>query len=229
MARAPINIVVLNPAGEPVNGASVSVTKRPSGSVTLYTSETGSTTTGNPATTNSSGRISAWVERGAYTLAVSGTGFSSYSLPWNAVPGNDASVDNIWLPDAGVTTPKIADNAVTSPKIADGTIVEGDIAASLVQQFLRTGGGSGLRWTTGTVVQGYTAGSQKQSQQVAHGLGHAPGLVLVVKDIGQHGDQTTVTAGTGAYTATNFTLESWIHSSAYAFNINVAWRWFAIG
>lgn len=99
MARTEIPIVVIDPAtGNAVSGASVSVVSRSTGSAaTLYTTETGGTTATNPRTTDANGRLTGWVDRGAYRLDISGSGLTSYSKNWDSAPASDASMDGLWI------------------------------------------------------------------------------------------------------------------------------------
>lgn len=98
MARVRIPIAVIDPAGNAVAGASVNVQKRSSGTAaTLYQAETGPTTVSNPTTTDSFGRIQAWVDRGSYNAIISGTGLTTYTQPFDAAAAGDLTVDSAWL------------------------------------------------------------------------------------------------------------------------------------
>lgn len=81
MARIKVPITVIDPLGSAVGGASVRVQRRSDGvDVTLYTAETGPTTTANPTTTDSYGRTQAWVDTGlSYNAIISGTGITTYT------------------------------------------------------------------------------------------------------------------------------------------------------
>ena len=110
MARAEVPIVVLNgTTGLPVNGASVAITNRPGGTpATWFAVETGGTGSTAAVITDANGRVNAWVERGAYTLSVTGTGITGYSEPWDAVPGGNATIDTAWITDGAVSNAKLA-------------------------------------------------------------------------------------------------------------------------
>jgi hypothetical protein len=99
MARAPFTIEVKDVAGNAVFGASVNITQRVGGAAaTLYSGETGPTTVSNPLVTDTQGRVSSWVERGAYTATVSGSGITTYAVPFDAAPGANRTIDATWLP-----------------------------------------------------------------------------------------------------------------------------------
>ena len=103
MARAPFTIEVKTAAGDAIYGANVTITTRPgAATATLYALETGPTTASNPLVTDASGRVSSWVDRGAYTATVSGSGITTYAVPFDAVPGSNASVDATWLAERTV-------------------------------------------------------------------------------------------------------------------------------
>jgi microcystin-dependent protein len=101
MARVEVPITVLNSTtGLPVNGAAVAISHRSTGSpATWYPSESGGTASTAAVISDAQGRISAWVERGAYNLGVTGTGITPYTEPWDAVPGGDLSADVAWISD----------------------------------------------------------------------------------------------------------------------------------
>lgn len=130
MARAPFTLTVLNASGDAVNGASVTVRKRADSSLaTVYSAETGGGTASNPLTTDSVGRVTAWLERGAYRLDVSGAGVTAYSVNFDAAPAADGAVDATWLAAAalpiGVILPYggSGDPAGGSWLVADGRAV----------------------------------------------------------------------------------------------------------
>jgi hypothetical protein len=88
MPRVEVPVTVLNSStGLPVSGAAVSMTHRVGGGpVTWWTAETGGTNSTLAAVTDSSGRVNAWVDRGAYNLSITGSGISPYVEAWDAVP-----------------------------------------------------------------------------------------------------------------------------------------------
>ena len=99
MARVEVPVVVINSStGLPVNGAAVAVSHRSTGTpATWYSAETGGTSSTAALITDANGRVTGWVERGAYNLAVSGTGITNYTEAWDAAPAGDATVDSIWV------------------------------------------------------------------------------------------------------------------------------------
>lgn len=103
MARVRVPITVIDPAGNAVAGAAVTVNKRSTGTAAvLYVAETGPTTTANPTTTDAYGRVTAWVDRGAYNAVISGTGITTYTQPFDAGAASDQGIDDLWLPSGAV-------------------------------------------------------------------------------------------------------------------------------
>jgi hypothetical protein len=101
MSRVKIPITVIDTAGNAVAGASVEVEHRPGGATAIiYQAETGGTTVANPTLTDAFGRVSTWVERGAYVANVTGTGISPNTEPFDAAPAGDDTIDEAWLADA---------------------------------------------------------------------------------------------------------------------------------
>lgn len=98
MARTEIPIVVLDPAtGNALSGASVAVALRSTGAAaTIYAAETGGATVANPRTTDTYGRLTGWVERGAYTLTVTGSTLTTYVKNWDSAPAADSTIDPAW-------------------------------------------------------------------------------------------------------------------------------------
>jgi microcystin-dependent protein len=85
--RARNPIIVLGEDGKPLAGASVQTNLRPSGApASAYAAEVGGAPAANPAITDSHGKVSQWVDHGAYTSIVSATGLTTYSEPWDAAP-----------------------------------------------------------------------------------------------------------------------------------------------
>lgn len=115
-ARVEIPITVINGStGYPVVGASVTVKKRSDGSNAMwYTAEVGGGSSTGPIVTDSSGRVDAWVERGAYNLEVTGTGIAPYTEAWDAFPASDGSLDGALFADGTITAAKMAPGALTS-------------------------------------------------------------------------------------------------------------------
>ena len=154
MARTEIPIVVIDPAtGNAVSGASVSVVSRSTGTAaTVYSAETGATTVTNPRTTDANGRLTGWVERGAYRLDISGSGLTSYSKNWDSAPAADASVDNPWLSQAAAWT---AYTATLTASVTNPTLGAGGFQYGTYQKIGRTViGRAKWQYGTGTVGSG---------------------------------------------------------------------------
>jgi hypothetical protein len=97
MARAPIPITVVDLLGNAVAGATVTIKKRSDGTnAVLYLAETGAPTTGNPASTNTQGRVPYWIDRGAYAATITGTGITTYVENFEASPSKDGGIDTAW-------------------------------------------------------------------------------------------------------------------------------------
>jgi microcystin-dependent protein len=94
MARTEVPIVVLNVEGQPVVGASVQIKHRASGlNANWYTSEASGTASTAAVITDSLGRTQAWVDRGAYTADITGTGITPYSEAFDSTPAADGGID----------------------------------------------------------------------------------------------------------------------------------------
>jgi hypothetical protein len=88
MARIQPPLTIVDTSGNAVAGASVAITYRAGGtSPTLYTTETGATTTANPATTDANGRVNVWHFPGSFNAAVTATGLTSYTATYDVPPG----------------------------------------------------------------------------------------------------------------------------------------------
>jgi len=119
--------------GLPVSGASVAIKFRSSGlNATWWTQETGGTSSTAAVTTDTNGRVTAWVDRGAYNCTVSGTGITTYTEAWDSTPASDSSIDSLWLPDNLIVQRMIADNAVGTAEIAAGAVTNPKIGAAAV-------------------------------------------------------------------------------------------------
>jgi hypothetical protein len=150
MARVRVPITVIDLAGNAVNGAAVHVKLRSSGaSATVYQNETGPTTVTNPLSTDSAGRVSGWVERGAYKADVSGTGISSYTQEFEAAPAENRTVDSLWLPQADPFPTFVAEGGALPASPFDGQLINYQASAALgvVWQFrYRAGSASTYKW-----------------------------------------------------------------------------------
>jgi hypothetical protein len=127
MARVRVPITVLDLSGNAVTGAAVRIRDRSTLiDTTIYQAEVGAGTETNPVFTTSQGIAPGWVESGAYRADISGTGITSYEVPFDALAradeqaaetAMDARIDVLELPmggfDAWRTTnsPGLAANA----------------------------------------------------------------------------------------------------------------------
>lgn len=109
MARASLSLIVLKPLGfgrlAAAAGASVQVNLRSGGAASVYSAETAGSVLLNPLTSDAQGRVTGWVERGAYNLVVThpdlpGGGYTAF---FDAAPGGDATIDGLWLPNGILT------------------------------------------------------------------------------------------------------------------------------
>lgn len=116
MPRVELPITVIDSSGNAVSGASGTVTKRVDGSsATIYTTESGGTTTTNPLTSTADGRFEGWVDANTrYQVAITATGLSSYTEYFDAVSG-DTGV-------RGSYTPTWTASSV-NPSLGNGTLV----------------------------------------------------------------------------------------------------------
>jgi hypothetical protein len=89
MARFKVPITVLDPSGNAVPGASVTVKIRATGTnATVYTAETGGTSSTGAVTTDGDGRVPYWVDAGnAYVGVITGSGITGYSEYFDARSG----------------------------------------------------------------------------------------------------------------------------------------------
>ena len=98
MARVRVPITVIDASGNAVTGASVQVQNRATlSNATLYQAETGGTTVANPTSTDSFGRVAAWIGRGAYQAVISGGGLATYTQHFEGAPAADGSGESAWL------------------------------------------------------------------------------------------------------------------------------------
>jgi microcystin-dependent protein len=97
MSRVAIPITVVDGSGNAVQGASVVARRRSDNALaTWYAAETGGGGSTAALATDAKGRVTAWVDRGAYKLTISGP-VAPYDEMFDAAPASDASVDGQWL------------------------------------------------------------------------------------------------------------------------------------
>lgn len=129
MSRVEIPVVVLHPTTVAyVANVNAHVDYRVGGEAPVYAAETG----GSPIdqsglVSDSQGRITAWVERGAYNVRFTIPTFPETVEPFDAAPGKDGAIDPAWIAPNAVTETKINDGAVSVTKIASQAITDAKI------------------------------------------------------------------------------------------------------
>lgn len=199
MARVELPIVALNSTtGLPVSGASVAVKYRSSGlNATWWTAETGGTSSTASITTDSSGRITGWVDRGAYNCTISGTGITTYTEPFDAAPAADNAIDALWLPDnviatrhlgdGVVTTAELGAAAVTNPKIGAAAVDNTQLATAAKNLFpqLKNAAARTMNFGVTDSNNGASWGLANEiAPSIAHGLGVTPSFAWITTDTG---------------------------------------------
>lgn len=110
--RIEIPIVVLDNASptSPVSGATAVVKNRIGGTAAVVYADSGATNNvvTQPMSTDASGRLSGWLNRGAYEFQITVPGHSAYSEFIDVAPGTDGAVDSAWLADGSVTGAKVS-------------------------------------------------------------------------------------------------------------------------
>lgn len=119
-------MAVASVATIPAEGATVQVNLRTGGAATVYTTEMGATTTGNPLTVDSLGRIAGWLDEGSYDLVVSANGRNFSILnptrPFEAASG--ATVKVTFVPSGFYRTLLNSSGSHTAARVA-GTYAMG--------------------------------------------------------------------------------------------------------
>lgn len=110
--RVELPIVVLNDKEpyNPVSGAPCVIFKRGTASEATVFTDSGATnnTATQPLSTDSAGRLSGWVARGAYDIQITIPGRTPYVEPFDASPAKDGDIDTAWLAEGAVTGAKVA-------------------------------------------------------------------------------------------------------------------------
>lgn len=97
MARTPIYVEVKDAAGNVVAAASVTIKKRSDGTnATWYTLESGGSSGSTTLTADANGRVTTWVDRGAYNAVITGTGITGYTIPIDGAAASDLAVNYTW-------------------------------------------------------------------------------------------------------------------------------------
>lgn len=137
--RAEIPIVVLSDESptSPVAGATATVKNRGSGEAAIVYSDSGTTnnTVSQPLSTDSAGRLTGWLPRGAYQVEITVSGKTPYTEYLDVAPGSDGGVDASWIASEAVETGKIKNSAITAGKIGpeaveNSKIKEGAVTAA---------------------------------------------------------------------------------------------------
>lgn len=121
--RVEIPLIVLDPdTGAYVEDAEITVTKRPSGAADVYATATGGSPITQPFLSDAQGRVTGWVERGAYDVTIAITGNPDTIEPFDAVPGQDGGIDTTALVDDAVTQAKVAAGAIGVDELGDDAV-----------------------------------------------------------------------------------------------------------
>lgn len=110
--RSEIPIVVLSEESptSPVAGATAFVKNRSTEVLTTVFSDSGTTNNAisQPLSTDSAGRLTGWLPRGAYAVEISVAGKTPYTEFLDIAPSSDGGVDTAWLASESVTGAKVA-------------------------------------------------------------------------------------------------------------------------
>lgn len=132
--RVELPIVVLDPeTSAPVSNAQVSLVDRETGGAAdVWTTETSGSLRTQPILTDSSGRLSGWVQRGAYTVVVTIPGRPPYTDYYEASPASAGAIDSDWIASDAITSAKIASNAVGNSELANDAVDTVEIKDSAI-------------------------------------------------------------------------------------------------
>lgn len=133
-------ITVLGPTGGPLSGATVTTYLRladgTAGALaSAYTTPDGATAASNPATTDASGRINQWLERGRYLSVVAHGSLPGGGYPeaWDSSPGGNDGIDADWIDTTA------SSNGLVAVKQASGEVTWQTVGApQLADQSLKT-------------------------------------------------------------------------------------------
>lgn len=174
MARTAIPIVVLDSTTNPptlVAGAAVVVQNRIDATpATVFAAEIGGGTRTQPLSTDLSGRVDGWLNRGAFIITITIPGRDPYSINHDSAPASDGGIDTVWIVNGGVTSAKIATDAVTAAKILDGTVGTSELAnLAVTTGKLADGAVTSLKIADGTIQAGDIGDAQVTTPKVADG------------------------------------------------------------
>lgn len=156
MARTEIPIVVLSSTGVPVQNASVQINARSGGAATVFQFQVGVQTLANPVLTDVAGRVTGWLDRGAYDAVITATGLTPYTEQFDSVPGYDGAIDTAWLADGSVTAAKLASGAAGGSALSQGSVTRDKMAGGLFSLEL---GMQYVEGVSGGPQGGYTGGA----------------------------------------------------------------------
>lgn len=245
MARVELPVTVINSTtGLPVAGAAIAASYRSSGApAPWWAAETGGTSSTAAIITDSAGRATAWFERGQYNLAVTGTGITPYTEPWDALPSGDATLDMAFIPDGSIPLAKLV-AAVQQALVPTGSILPFAGSAAPTGYFLCNG--QAVNRTTYaalfTVIgTAYGAGDGTTTFNVPNLLGRVPvgrdGSDTAFDTLGEVGGAKTVTltaaqSGMPAHTHPDtFAVAAAFAAGGLHFPVGVAgssWTWVSV-
>lgn len=135
MPRSETPYVIQDPTtGAAISGATINIYTRGAGDppntpAVLFKDETSADTYTQPIQSDSLGQVTAWLNEGSYTMAVStGSGASASIDPFSqaieSISGRSLAVlDGNKISDGSITTSKIIDGSITAAKLAVGLAI----------------------------------------------------------------------------------------------------------
>lgn len=137
MARAQIDLTVLDGFGQPVPGAQVTIRQRATTTfATIWQDQTTVVTLPNPSYTDVYGRLPGWLNRGAYDCDVAHKSIAPYTESIDIAVAGDGSIDTAWIADGAVTANKLdagvsstpAAGSVGTVSLANGAVTDVKVA-----------------------------------------------------------------------------------------------------
>jgi microcystin-dependent protein len=137
MARAQIDLTVLDGFGQPVPGAQVTIRQRASTTLAaIWQDQTTVVQLPNPSYTDVYGRLPGWLNRGAYDCAVAHKSIAPYTESIDIAVAGDGSIDTAWIADGAVTANKLdagvssapAAGSVGTTQLANGAVTDVKVA-----------------------------------------------------------------------------------------------------
>lgn len=130
--RGEIPLVVLDALGPGGStrfavGASVTINVRGGGQAPVYSAQSAGAVLPQPLTTDASGRVEGWVDRGSYDAVIASPTTGTLVVPFEIVPAGAGAADTSWIADRAVTLPKLDATGATAGYVltvqADGSVV----------------------------------------------------------------------------------------------------------